>query len=320
VIDINMHEKTKSPFDTVTIDVLLFDGFSNHCLANTLEPFRAANTITGQMPYQWRLLSLEGGLVRSSSGMLVQTEMATASRPPCDYLMVTASYGHLALCSSQVLTALRALFANAKCLVGLDMGSWLLAAAGQLNGRPATIHGHLFESFSETFTQVDARQERFVIDGNRITCGGAMASFDLVLTLIGQHCGEIIRLDVASLFLHQTNQPFGNADNIPVRSKLVSRALVLMDQNIETPVPIPLIARHLGCSLKSLQRRFARSLNATPGQVYRHRRLIAVRSLVESTNLSIVEIAARCGYENASSMTRAFKNQFGTTPMDMRTD
>lgn len=320
MLDITMHEMTKSPFETLKVDVLLFDGFSNHCLANTLEPFRAANTMTGQARYEWRLLSLEGGLVRSSSGMLVQTEMATAMKPPCDYLMVTASYGHLALCSSQVLTALRSLCANAKCLVGLDTGAWLLAAAGQLNDRPATIHGHLFESFSETFTQVDARQERFVIDGNRITCGGAMASFDLVLTLIGAHCGEIIRLDVAALFLHESEQPFRDADKKSVRSKLVSRALVLMDENIETPVPIPTIARHLGCSLKSLQRRFARSLNATPGQIYRHRRLIAVKSLVESTNLSIAEIAARCGYENASSMTRAFKIQFGTTPMDMRAD
>ncbi|WP_339637638.1 helix-turn-helix domain-containing protein [uncultured Sulfitobacter sp.] len=315
-----MQEKTKSSGETVKIDILLFDGFSNHCLANTLEPFRAANSITGQARYDWRLLSLEGGLVRSSSGMLVQTELAMATKPPCDYLMVTASYGHLALSSSQVLSALRGLCANAKCLVGLDMGAWLLAAAGLLDNRPATIHGHLFESFSETFPQIDARQERFVIDGNRITCGGAMASFDLVLTLIGAHCGEITRLDVASLFLHRSDQSFGEAGNISGRSKLVSRALVLMDETIEAPVSIPTIARHLGCSLKSLQRRFARSLNATPGQVYRHRRLIAAKSLAEGTNLSISEIATRCGYENASSMTRAFKTQFGTTPMDLRAD
>ena len=320
MLDINMHKKAKSPAKTVKIDLLLFDGFSNHCLANTLEPFRASNTITGQSPFQWRLLSLDGGLVRSSSGMLVQTEKATSTKPPCDYLMVTASYGHLTLCRSQVLSALRVLCANAKCLVGLDMGAWLLAAAGLLDDRSATIHAHLFESFSETFTQVDTRQERFVIDGSRITCGGAMASFDLSLMLIGEHCGEIIRLDVASFFLHQGDQPFGDADNISVRSKLVSRALVLMDENIEAPVPIPIIASRLGCSLKSLQRRFARILNATPGQVYRHRRLIAAKSLAESTDLSIAEIAARCGYENASSITRAFKSQFGTTPMNTRTD
>ena len=318
MLDKIMQERTKSPLEPVRIDVLLFDGFSNHCLANTLEPFRAANTIVGQARYEWRLLSLAGGLVESSSGMLVQSEMAAEASRPCDYLMVTASYGHLALCHSQVLSALRVLCANAKCLVGLDAGSWLLAAAGQLDDRPATIHGHLFESFSEAFTQVEARRERFIIDGNRITCGGAMASFDLVLTLIGQHCGEIIRLDVAALFLHQTNQPFRTADTNSVGSKLVSRALVLMDENIETPVPIPTIARRLGCSPKSLERQFARTLNATPGQVYRHRRLVAVRSLLESTRLSVAEIAARCGYDNASSMTRAFKNQFGTTPMEMR--
>lgn len=304
--------------DMIRIDVLLFDGFSNHCLANTLEPYRAANTISGRHIYQWRLLSLEGGLVRSSSGMLVQTQTATAERPTCDFLMVTSSYGHQKLSAIKQLSGLRALCAKAKCVVGLDTGAWLLAAAGQLDGRKATIHGDVFESFTETFMQVDAHKERFIIDGDRITCGGAMASFDLALNLIGDQCGEAIRLDVAALFLHETSQPFGDMEHKSVRSKLVLRALVIMDQNIEEPIPIPSIADRLGSSMKNLHRRFVQNLGTTPGKVYRYRRLVAVRSLVENTNLSIAEITTRCGYESASSMTRAFKQQFGTTPVALR--
>ncbi|WP_405402575.1 GlxA family transcriptional regulator [Paracoccus sp. Ld10] len=313
-----MRKWTKKLPDAIRINVLLFDGFSNHCLANTLEPYRAANTITGRHIYQWRLMSLEGGLVRSSSGMLVQTVAETAEHAACDFLMVTSSYGHQKLSDSRKLSKLRGICAKAKCLVGLDTGAWLLAAAGQLNGRKATIHGDVFDSFAETFVQVDARKGRYIIDGDRITCGGAMASFDLALNLIGDQCGEAVRLDVAALFLHETSQPFGDMENKSIRSKLVLRALVLMDQNIEEPIAIPDMAARLGSSAKNLHRRFVDNLGTTPGKVYRYRRLVAVRSLVENTNLSIAEITTRCGYENASSMTRAFKQQFGTTPIALR--
>jgi transcriptional regulator GlxA family with amidase domain len=314
-----MQNWTKRSSGTTKIIILLFDGFSNHCLANTLEPFRAANTVSGQQLYQWQLLSLAGGLVRSSSGMLVETQMAKGGDLACDYLMIVASYGHQTLSHSKVLSGLRALCGKAKCVIGMDTGSWLLAAAGLLDNRPATIHADIFDSFTETFTQVDTRKERFVMDNNRITCGGAMASFDLVLALIGAQCGEAIRLDVAALFLHQINQPFGDADTEPTRSRLVARALVLMDENIEGPIPITAIAHQLGCSEKALQRRFLEDLGAAPGKVYRYRRLITGRNLIENTALSITEIASRCGYENTSAMTRAFRQQFDMTPTALRT-
>ncbi|WP_386679006.1 GlxA family transcriptional regulator [Loktanella sp. R86503] len=304
--------------DVVRIDVLLFDGFSNHCLANTLEPYRAANTIIGRHIYQWRLFSLPGGLVRSSSNMLVQTDPATADQPPCDFIMVTSGYRHKKLSTSENLSKLRALCSNARCVVGLDTGAWLLAAAGQLDGRKATIHSDVFDSFTETFAHIDARKDRYIIDRDRITCGGAMASFDLALHLIGHQCGEGVRLDVAALFLHETSQPFGDMEKESIRSKLVLRALVIMDQNIEDPLTIPDMADRLGSSVKNLHRRFVENLGTTPGKVYRYRRLVAVRSLVENTDLSMAEITTRCGYENASAMTRAFKQQFGITPVALR--
>lgn len=232
--------------------------------------------------------------------------------------MIISSYGHLALANREILPTLRALSGQARYVVGLDTGAWLMAAAGLLDARSATIHGDVFEGFSENFTQVRADKARFIIDGDRITCGGAMASFDLVLELIRDHFGEAMRLDVANLLLHQTNRQVSDLRAPPTRFKLVSRALALMDENIEDTITITALALKLGCTSKDLQRRFLKNLGATPGQVYRHKRLNAVRNLVENTNLPISEISVRCGYENSSSMTRAFKAQFKTTPMALR--
>ena len=52
--------------------------------------------------------------------------------------------------------------------------------------------------------------------------------------------------------------------------------------------------------------------------VYQRLRLNLARKLVAETDQSVSEIAGRCGYENASAMTRAFKREFSITPRDLR--
>ncbi|MEP5008511.1 MAG: AraC family transcriptional regulator, partial [Roseobacter sp.] len=66
-----MQSWTKSPAASQHFGVLLFEGFSNHCLANTIEPMRAANMLSNRTLYDWSFLALGAGPVRSSSGLPV---------------------------------------------------------------------------------------------------------------------------------------------------------------------------------------------------------------------------------------------------------
>ncbi|HHI70226.1 MAG TPA: AraC family transcriptional regulator, partial [Rhodobacteraceae bacterium] len=45
---------------TKQIGVMLFDRFSNHCLANAVEPLRAVNSLLGWPAYEWCFLSGDG--------------------------------------------------------------------------------------------------------------------------------------------------------------------------------------------------------------------------------------------------------------------
>jgi len=71
-------------------------------------------------------------------------------------------------------------------------------------------------------------------------------------------------------------------------------------------------------SQRKLERLFRGELGAGPQKVYRRMRLLAARRFVEQTGLSIVEIAIRCGYQDSSAMTRAFGEEFGVSPREMR--
>ncbi|UWQ32862.1 helix-turn-helix domain-containing protein [Leisingera sp. M527] len=297
------------------LDVLLFDAFSAHCLANTVEPLRAANTFAGRRAYAWRFLTLDGRPAVSSSGMEVR---AHGKLGDCsgDLLIAMPSYDFLRHATVTAARALKSAAHRYKVIAGFDTGAWLLAEAGLLDRRRATIHWEELSRFTETFPEVQAERARQVMDGNRITCTGALAAFDTMMELIGEHHGAALRLEVAMLFM--SPEATETQDPILARSKSVARAVAMMQANLEAPLPIAAVARQAGRSQKDLEARMKAELGATPQAVYRRLRLIHARKLVLETDLSVSEIALRCGYNDPSALTRSFKAEFGATPRSLR--
>ena len=312
-----MRKWTNTQPKCIEIAVLVFDEFSNHCLANSVEPFRATNFIAQKPLYNWQFLSLDGGAVKSSSGLEIATRKVELDTFKADYLFVVASYNYDRLANTNISRSLKQLAAKARAIAGLDTGAWLLASAGLLDGKEATIHRELLDSFAEKFLKTKVVNARYVKAGNTITCGGAMAAFDLAAALIGEHYGEAARQDMQSFFLHQLDegpQPIIYETGVST----IKKCLQIMDDNIEEPLSIAQIAIRLDVDQKKLQRKFLKEFGATPHQVYRHKRLNFARLQILGSNLPMSEIAVRCGYENASAMTRAFKNEFGITPTSLR--
>lgn len=304
----------KSSSGELRVGVLLFDHFSNHCLANAIEPLRAANDLAGVDLFDWQFMSLDGDSVTSSSGLEI-TPDGRLDGMSGEMLFVMPSYAHHSHTGAPTQLSLRAAAKRFGIIAGFDTGAWLMAVAGLLHGRRATIHWEELDAFAETFPEVEVLRERYVIDGNRITCTGAIAAFDLAMHLIASQHGEALRQDVATLFMSdaRVDGGFGRA-----RDRLVGRALDLMQAHVESPLSVKELARRLGVSQKTLEARVKAALGATPRQVYRRQRMVVARNLVHDTELGIAEIAVRCGYRDATAMTRAFRAEFATSPRAMR--
>jgi len=310
---------SKPPQQTQRYVILLFERFSNHCLANLVEPWRGANALARRKVFDWRFATIDGAPVTSSSGLPVLPEGALAGLGGGDILFVIPSYGVRGLASPACLRALVAASRRFSCLGGLDTGAWLLAAAGLLGGYRATIHRDELGPFSEAFPDLDLTHERFIIDRDRITCGGAMAAFDLALHLIEGKLGAALGLEVASLFMaDHGHHPVPHTALGGHKSAPVIRATTLMRAHLEEPLTIATIAAKTGLGRRALAAAFQADLGASPRQVYRRVRLIAARDLAERSRYSIAEIALRCGYKNASAMTRAFVAEFGHPPSHAR--
>lgn len=295
------------------VDVLLFDDFSGLCLANTVEPMRAANQLAGRKVYRWRYLGVDRGVVTSSSGMQVSVDLPDGSG---DMLVIMPSYGFERYTSPRVMRIIQAAAKRYARLAGFDMGGWLLAHAGLLDGRCATVHWEELDRFAEAYPYVDVRRERIVTDRDILTCSGAQAAFDLMLDLIAQHHGAAMRIELAALFM----TPEGTTpQDVPMaQSRPVERAIRLMQEHTEHPLTIAEVARRSGRHQKDLERRMAAELGASPVQVYRRLRLLAARKILREQTIPITEVALRAGYQNASAMTRAYRQEFGLTPREER--
>ena len=312
-----MPEWTKSPDAPVRVSLLLFDQFSNLCLANCIEPLRAANTLTFSRAFDWSILTPSGVPSRSSSGIEVLAHGALPSLEQTDYLFVLASYAHDRHDTAATRRMLRAASRKARVTVGLDAGPWLLASAGLLDGRRATVHWDLLDAFTERFLSVEADRARVLRDGPMVTCAGAMSALDLTLDLIAEHLGNAARLGVEALFLHG-DPPVSPDRGAAVTDPLVQRALSVMRDTVERPLALTQLARRLSCQPRTLDRRFRARLGAPPGTVYRHLRLAAARKLLEGSTLGVAEIAVRCGYDSPAALTRAIGRHYGATPTALR--
>ncbi|MDE1994559.1 MAG: helix-turn-helix domain-containing protein [Rhizobiaceae bacterium] len=302
---------------------LIFDGFSNMVLASAIEPLRAARDYAGPETFTWRLLSADGGDVRSSSGMLLRCDGRLEDIGSLDMLFVVAGYGAREHSRSPVLKRLQQCGRQVGTLGALDCGAWLLAAAGLLRGYRATIHWQDLAQFAETHLDVEVTTDRFVLDRNRITAGGATTVVDLMLKLIGDHGGGALAFDVSSMFIYDARlrapeERGARSLSLATRAPQLLKAVAEMRANIEAPVHLDAVAAATATSSRTLARLFQRELGVGPGEYYQNLRLDVARSLAEETSLGAHEIAERTGFASAASLSRAFSRHFGSTLRETR--
>lgn len=297
---------------------LLFDGFSNMVLASAIEPLRAASDYSMDAEFSWRLLSLDGGDVTSSSGIRIRCDAKLAEAKNLDVLFVVAGYGARDHASKPVVKALQLAARKAPMLGGLDSGAWLLAAAGLLKSRSATIHWQDMAEFGERHLDTDVMNERYVIDRNRITAGGATTVLDLMLRLIGDAGGGALAFDVSNMFVYDSrrrapDERGARSLSLAAREPQLIKAVTIMRANVERPLGLARIASEAAMSVRTLTRLFEREFGVGPGRYYQSIRLDVARTFVEETSYSAGEIAARAGFASSACLSRAFSAFFGYT-------
>src|SRR5258705_1864589 len=168
-----------------------------------LSVFEVANSEFGERRYDVHFLSENGGAVRTSAGLMVETEAFDDSL--FDTFIVGGSTEQSFSPSEGLLTYLRKAPAISRRLAATCVGAFTLAEAGLLDGKRVTTHWDYAQELQRRYPKVMVQEDRiFVIDGSIWTSAGMTATMDLVLAMVERDVGpELARTGAKQMVVHQ---------------------------------------------------------------------------------------------------------------------
>lgn len=219
------------------------------------------------------------------------------------------------------------IYAGGAILASACSGAVLLAEAGLLAGREATIHWAYSDFLRRNYEGIDVRPERALVlsgEAHRIIMAGGGTNWqDLALYLIGRHCGLATAIEVAKTYMigwHDLGQqPFARL----LTSKqsddgVIIKAQAWLADNYASHAPVAKLAEISGLAERTFNRRFLASTGMTPIAYVHALRLEEAKQMLETTDEPVDAIAEQSGYEDTSFFTRLFKKHVGVTPAQYR--
>jgi len=223
-----------------------------------------------------------------------------------------------------VLSALRAAHARGSRVVSICSGAFALAAAGLLDGRPATTHWQLTDELHRRYPGVEVLPNRlFVDDGDILTSAGVTTGIDLCLHLIRRDYGASAANSRARAIVAPPQRQGGQAQFVEqlrpeASGNELGRLRDWMLNNLALPLDLDTLAQHAHMSRRTLTRRFRDDTGVAPMAWLADARIDRARELLETTSEPVEKIGRLTGLGAPASVRAAFHRRIGTSPQEYR--
>ncbi|MGW4030622.1 GlxA family transcriptional regulator [Streptomyces sp. NPDC004838] len=264
------------------------------------------------------------GPVRTTADFEVHVERGPEALAEADTVIVPAAYKpSVLLTEGRLPDELAEVFAHIRPgtrLASICTGSFFLAAAGFLDGRPATTHWSLADRLQRLFPSVMVNPDvLYIDDGDVLTSAGVAAGIDLCLHLVRRDHGAAVANAVARHSVVPPHRDGGQAQYIrrPVPegpSATTSAARDWALGRLHEPIQLRDMAERESMSVRTFTRRFREEVGASPGQWLTRQRVERARHLLESTDLSVDQVARDAGFGTAQSMRQHLQTALGVPP------
>lgn len=313
--------ETASP---TVFNFLLIPNFTLMAYSSAIEPLRIANQLSEQDRYAWNTVSLNGAPAQSSSGVSIRGDFSIHDELPRGALLVCGGIDVHRANTSKLQNWLKKAAKLYSPIGALCTGSFLLAEAQLLDGYRCTIHWENLATLRETHPNLVVSQELFEVDRDRYTCAGGVAAMDMMLHLIRRQHGTQLSSAISEQLICDRVRDNNDRQRIPLRHRLgtgqpkLLEAVSLMEANIEEPMALDELSRHIGLSRRQLERLFKTYLDCVPTRYYLQLRLERARQLLLQTSMPVVDIALACGFISAPHFSKCYRMIFGVPPREDR--
>lgn len=318
----------RPPSPRLRVGFILARRFTLSAFANFIDMLRlAADEGDRSRPIRcsWTVLAESRDPVRSSCGIAITPDEKLGDPSRFDYIVVVGGLiDEIDQLSPAHISFLHQAAAARVPLVGVCTGAFILHRAGLMEGYRCCVSWFHHDDFLEQFDGLRPVSDRiFVVDRDRLTCSGGASSAHLAAFLIDRHINRAAARKALHIMIIDEEmaaddpQP-GLPLELTTTDPIVRRALLMLQQNMDSPPGVAEIAAELQVSRRKLERHFAQSLGMPPAEAFLRVRLSQARMLLSRSDRNISQIAAETGFCDASHLIRVFRDQTGTTPEQWR--
>ncbi|MEU7336348.1 helix-turn-helix domain-containing protein [Streptomyces sp. NPDC007074] len=275
--------------------------------------------------YEVLTCTVDGGPVRSNADFSITVEHGPEVLRTADTVVIPAITPSSVTeeLPDEVAAAL-ALIRPGTRLVSICTGAFVLAAAGLLEGRRATTHWQLADEFRRAYPGVDLDPDvLFVDDGTVLTSAGAASGVDICLHILRKDHGSELANSVARRCVVPPWRDGGQAQYIerpvpdPVATSTAATRVWALAR-LGDPLTLADLAGHARMSLRTFARRFHDEVGLSPGRWLIQQRVTRARHLLESSELSVDQIAGEVGFATGTSLRQHLHAAIGVSPQAYR--
>ena len=306
------------------IGFLLLNNFTMISLAAAIEALRMANQLSGEELYYWYTVTVDGHPVTASDGITITPDSSTVSCPQLDTVIVAGGLNITKAYDRSHIAWIQDMERKGCKLGALCTGAYLLAAAGLLDGYECSTHWEYLAALQEAFPRVKCSNRLFSFDRNRMTCTGGTVPLDMMLNMIKLEHGYQLSTAISEMFICDRIRDESDQQKVPLRHVLgttqpkLLEIVALMEANIEEVIEMDELARYVDLSRRQMERLFQKYLECSPSRYYLRLRLLRARQLLKQTSMSIIDIAAACGFVSSPHFSKCYREQMGIPPRDER--
>lgn len=314
-----------------SVAIVLFDEMLASSISLPLEMLYSAQNIArlsgSRDTLEVRTVSIDRRAVTTQAGLTLLADTRYSNVDHAD-LIVLPTYWRNPLRgirkTEKLIPWLQKAAENGSQICTASTGSFLLAEAGLLDDRAATTHWFYLDLFSQRYPQVQLKRHHLITQADNLHCAGSLnAVADLMVYFIGRYFNESIARHVESQFSPEIRRTHRDSLYVEGHADLhhdetVAAIQATITASSDRPLSIKSLAEIHGISLRSLNRRFRSITGQTPLAYLQRQRINSARELLLKTDMTIADIAATVGYEDASYFSGLFKRLVQISPQSYR--
>lgn len=307
------------------VAALLLDEIHPFELGVVCEVFGLDRSEDGLPVYDFAVVSAEGPVLRTHAGFSISTPYGLDRLEEADLIAVPAGSHFIDReYPQEALDALRRAVERGARVLSVCSGSFVLGAAGLLDGRRCTTHWRHSDELARRFPKARVEPDVLYVDeGSVITSAGTAAGIDAALHLVRQAHGPAVANAIARRMVVPPHRDGGQAQYIKrplprTPCDTVGDTLAWMERHLDEEMTVEQLAAQTHMSPRTFARRFQQETGTTPYRWLLRQRVLLAQHLLESSDETMDMIAGLTGFGNAAALRHQFVRALGTTPQAYR--